>query len=334
MKFVKYQDIKNVYIERFINKIIFEKKDDGLWIVTEKIHGANFSFWWNTGENIRIAKRTCFLDDNSNFFRIDRIKNLIINKINYLIELISLEEGEINEIGVFGELFGGSYPHPDVLRDNDAKKIGKGVWYYPRNDFIVFDIKVNGHFLPFKIMHSYCKSVDLNVIDILFEGTMKECLEYTNKFESTIYQRYNLPKIEDNICEGIVIRPNETKYLSNGERVILKSKNERFSEKSHEKKRLPQIPHEWTDVGKVATELILSLITEMRYDSIISKIGKVENKDFGKICGLFAEDVFKEFNDISEIHFDQIEKEEQKIIRKEMGRQIPNIIRNKLILGR
>ena len=59
----------------------------------------------------------------------------------------------------------------------------------------------------------------------LFTGALTDAMQYPNAFESTIPAYHELPAIPDNICEGVVIKPNVSKHLGNGERVIIKNKN-------------------------------------------------------------------------------------------------------------
>lgn len=48
---------------------------------------------------------------------------------------------ELTIVKVYGELFGGCYPHKDVTPSkNKVKRIQKGVWYSPYVRFYAFDI--------------------------------------------------------------------------------------------------------------------------------------------------------------------------------------------------
>lgn len=48
----------------------------------------------------------------------------------------------VKSISIFGELFGGAYPHPDVQRVGRLTVIQKGVFYTPKHEFYGFDIYV------------------------------------------------------------------------------------------------------------------------------------------------------------------------------------------------
>ena len=62
MIFRKYDTIENVYNTEFINKIFSERKSSGSWVVHEKIHGSNFSIWYD-GSEVQFASRSGFIGD-------------------------------------------------------------------------------------------------------------------------------------------------------------------------------------------------------------------------------------------------------------------------------
>jgi len=41
----------------------------------------------------------------------------------------------------------------------------------------------------------------------IFRGTFEECLKYSNSFSSQVFVWMGLSKLEDNIFEGVVIKP-------------------------------------------------------------------------------------------------------------------------------
>jgi len=309
-----------------MDRIIREGRTDGTWVVTEKIHGANFSFWYD-GKKFRMAKRTGWIADDENFFGIERSKHCITESVKELYTRFK----NIDYLAVFGEIYGGTYPHPEVAAFPNAKKVQKGVYYCPHNDFMVFDIKVDGQFLDFIDMQMYCEQVGLRFMRAEFVGKFKECLEYKNDFLSGIYKEYNLPAIDDNICEGIVIRPNKAQFVFTNSRVMLKSKNERFKEKSSEKKLRVKVEL----VGKVKdiADGMFSMVTKNRYNAVVSKIGEVEIKDFGKLQGLMMKDIHDEvMKDIDMANdYLSLEKVERKLIQKIVGREVANLLRKELL---
>lgn len=94
---------------------------------------------------------------------------------------------------------------------------------------MAFDIKVTSpnaifwidaidieKFLDSKIMH----------VPIFAKGTFEELIQIDTVFDSTIPELLGLQRIEKNIIEGLVLRPNKSVSNSFGERVILKKKNQ------------------------------------------------------------------------------------------------------------
>lgn len=329
MNFEKYPKIENTYRRDFMSFITGEGKTDGTWIVTEKIHGANFSFWTN-GNVVRMAKRTCLIADTDNFYGSLKIWEELKGKIK---DLFHFMHPVPKEVAVFGEIFGGSYPHPKVAQDHQAKKVQSGIYYCPDNQFMIFDIKVDKDFLDFDTMQKCCETFELPSIGALDVGTLEHCLEHKNKFSSTIHKYYHLPKIKGNICEGIVIRPNKTKFLYRGSRVMLKSKNEKWSEKIH--KIRPTVSVELSEEATQIKEEILSMITENRFNSVVSKIGEVTAAHFGQVMKDMNKDILDEAykkNDLA-YSFNALDKGEQSIIKKSMNHNMANLVRKKLILG-
>lgn len=328
MNFTKYPKMANTYRKDFLTHLTGEGKTDGTWIVTEKIHGANFSFWTN-GNVVRMAKRTCLIADDENFYGALKVREELIRKIK---DLFYYLHPVPKEVAIFGEIFGGSYPHPKVDQDPDARKVQRGIYYCPDNKFMIFDIKVDDEFLDFGTMQTHCVFFELPYIGALDTGSFEHCLEHKNKFSSTIHKYYHLPKIKDNICEGIVIRPNKTKFLYRGDRVILKSKNDKWSENVHISRT------KTTELSEKASEIkeaIRSMITENRYNSVVSKIGEVTVPMFGEIMKAFHKDILEEAykeNDLA-YNFNALDKSEQKLLKKSMNHNIANLVRRKLILG-
>lgn len=326
MQFVKYNSVQNSYQLKFMDRIIREGKTDGDWVVTEKIHGANFSFWYD-GKKLRMAKRTGWIADDENFYGIERSKKYLIDRVKELYSRFK----EIDYIAVFGEVYGGTYPHPKVLPFPNAKKVQKGVYYCPHNDFAVYDIRIDNHFLDFLDMQMYCEMVGLRFVKGVCYGSFKKCLKQENDFLSDIYKEYNLPPIDDNICEGIVIRPNKPQFVFTHSRVMLKSKNERFKEKSSEKK--PRVKVELVGKVKDIADGMFSMATKNRYDAVVSKIGEIKISDFGKLQGLIMKDIHEEvLKDIDMANdYLSLEKAERKLIQKIVGREVANIIRKELM---
>lgn len=67
-------------------------------------------------------------------------------------------------------------------------------------------------------------------VPIYAKGTFDEVLKTDIKIDSTIPELLGLKRVEKNLIEGMVIRPNKNLRTANNERVMIKKKNEEFSE--------------------------------------------------------------------------------------------------------
>lgn len=299
-EFKKYNSIENTYRSAFLERIESQGLSGGEWVVTEKIHGANFSFWYD-GSTFKVASRNQFVDGS--FYNcqdvIDKYKQNIIDMYTkYMLE------GQV--LTVYGELYG--------------EGVQRGVFYKDHKDFCAFDVVCDGYIQDFDCASKMLKEFNVPVAPFVFQGCLQECLELDNTFDSLISGK------EDNTAEGFVIKPLSVKYLSNGSRVILKNKTEKFSEKS---KRV-KVPVNLTlnEQEQKMLDNLLCYITENRLKNVISKIGSVTTKDFGKLVGLLNQDVLDEFS--KDNSFDK-KSEEYKKISKLFNKEISNLIRSNFL---
>ena len=323
MQFRKYSTIENTYLTSFLDKIKTEGYDQMEYVVQEKVHGSNVCIITD-GKVIQFAKRTEIIEDEVSFFRINQLREYYSDKIFSLFRSLK-QEFEINSLSIFGEYFGGYYPHKKVKKDPLAKTVQKGVYYLPNNEFYAFDILLNGHiYLDVDVCNRLFHEFEFVYAESLFRGNLQESLNYQNDFQSTIPHKFKLPIIEDNACEGIIIRPVKPLFLSNGSRVLLKNKNEKWSEisKRTDKHRSPKIQRENKTLSNECSEMIEELksyITLNRLQNVQSKLGTLEvKKDFGKLIGLFSTDILEEFLKMNASNYEGLDKSEQKIITKEL----------------
>ena len=129
---------------------------------------------------------------------------------------------------------------------------------------------------------------------------------------------------DNNYSEGLVIKPNNPNLCLQQSRVIIKNKSPLFSEKGS-KVRKPKAPVEWTDAMKSILDGMLDYNTENRIRSAISKIGIITEKDFGRLLGAIAQDIYNEW--LLDNSFGSMDKKEQNIVTKQVNREIGNLIR-------
>lgn len=325
MEFKEYSSIENTYRSKTITKIYAEGKADGDWCVTLKVHGSNFGIYYDKNGK-RFAKRSSFIGDNNLFFNHEEVWAKQGTSIEGIQQDLRNDFGEDVEVIYYGEIFGGIYPHPDVEKVKNQTVVQKGVYYSPENKFMIFDIKVNGHYLNYDKLIFYCRRNEALYANPLFVGSFEKCLEYPNEFPDPLCKKFGLPEIENNICEGVVIKPIDTRYLSDGSRIILKNKNDKFKEVAHGKK--PKLEAEVKEVDPETIKLaeaICAYNTENRLNNVVSKIGKITNKDFGKILNMLFEDIRADYTK------DHGEFTLSNELRKILMTQISNMVRKEFL---
>jgi len=329
MNFKKYSSIENSYRDKEIKKIRisgFAEKDIE-WVVTEKIHGTNFSFI-SDGNEVKVAKRTSILNENeiSKFFDADimleKYSQNVKELANYLKRIYN-----ISYVQVFGEHFGGIFKGET---EKGYTKIQREVEYIPFTDFMVFDILITKDdkqkFLNWDDVKDLCNKFELKTVPELFRGTFDECLEYQNDYLTKIPEIYGLKNFKGNITEGNVIKPVKALFFPSGERVILKNKNNKFKEKGRVKK-LKNKSINLSDEDKKWVQKITKYFENIRIQNLLSKGDvKLEWEQFAKLSGLFFKDALEDFiKDNSD--FEKLDKETRKIIQKYAQIEAQNFIR-------
>lgn len=294
MKFIKYNSIENSYRDRFISYVREVADYANGWQITEKVHGSNFSFWYD-GVELRVASRNQFVDGT--FFSCQEVVDRYSGAVMDIFIQLGLNSVE-NTLTIFGELFG--------------QGIQKGVDYIGGKDFAVFDIMVDGEYLPTKQVEKLAAEYDFYHVPILaYVDTLDEALAFNPLFETKIN-----PK-EENFAEGVVIKPNKPLFLTSGARVIIKNKTEAFKENNSPKKKSTRVELTGEDADQYSE--LSAYLTESRLHSVSSK-REYGIKDFGKLLQDMLNDMIADYERDAN---DTITK----IVRKETGRDVANLIR-------
>ena len=325
MKFKKYNSIDNITRKKTLDYILGSAVSRDEWVQTLKIHGSNYSIWYD-GNEIKYAKRSSFIGGDSFMgnYNFDYDKN-VIRMYDYL-----LTHFGCNDITICGEIYGGFYNHPDVERVANSVRVQKGVQYRPDNDFIVFDIMIDGMFVNYDEEKYLCELFELPHVPELARGNFEDLINNTTIFTDSLYKRFDLPEIEKNYAEGWVMKPNDPTFFGNGSRVILKGKNPEFSEMNGNKKDKRMKPiYDMSENGSILMEEILTYVTENRLKNVLShgEIDNITDKDFGKLMKLFSIDVFDEFMKDWGNEFTHLDKKEQHLIRKKLNKEVALCIR-------
>lgn len=332
MIFKTYNSIENAYQTRVIDQIKLQGFGDEIFIVQEKVHGANFSFFTN-GKEIKIAKRTAFITKDEKFFNAHQILERYRKNVLEVFRKVKAIYPDAETVVIYGELFGGGYKHKEVDPVEGAIRVQKGIEYAPYNEFYAFDIKLNGiTYLDTEIINPIFEETGFFYAKTLFQGTLEEALRYPNVFNSKIPVWLGLPEM-NNMCEGTIIKTLKTRYFGNGARVILKNKNEKWIEKSKMVKKQERITQKQIQFSAAAQQIweeIQRYVTVNRLNNVLSKTGEFAPEMIGKITGLFAKDILEDFEKDFPAVLTTIEKEEQKRINKKLNSLVINCIKEEL----
>lgn len=331
MEFKRFNSIENSYQSEFIKSIHEHGFGDHEYIVQEKVHGANFSFITN-GKEVITAKRTDLIEADEDFFNSKAVLKKYESRIKTLFEHLS-KTRNLETLTVFGEIFGGGYPHKDVPKNENAVLVQHGIYYHPENEFFAFDILIDhNEYLDNQSVNELFEQFDFIYAKTLFKGSLNSCLAHSNSFKTTLPAEFGLPEIEGNICEGIVIRPLAPLFFGGGSRVIIKNKNEEWAENNNfiDPEILKTFIRSDDSLSEEAEELceeVYKYISKNRLVNVLSKIGTVNpKKDLGKILGMFNKDILADFLKEFKTEYDALEKFESKAINKFVSKHASQIV--------
>ena len=281
-EFTKFPSLENTYRQKEIDKIVMmEIKDQ--WVVTEKVHGANFSFWVyknvETKEiDIKCAKRSGWIEEDEKFFNYKSV----LEKYRPMLE--KLRGDVLDNFVIYGELFGGN--------------IQSGMCYSLEQDFVAFDMRwINedgrlGWALDKLTMLTLKDDYNLPVTPLIgLYDTFEEALAVEESFTSKLIRQDFDGAEEHKETEGVVIEPNNAVYEPNGSRVYLKKKTKRFLEKGGKPNIKHKVPMLLQESVQLKLDEALLFLNNNRFDSVVSKIGEVSIKDIGKVMGLLTQDI-------------------------------------------
>lgn len=204
--FKKFSSLENTYNKRFLEKIVMQPCYADEWVATVKAHGANFSFWWDKVNGVRVASRSQFVDGS--FYSCTDVINKHAETFARDCEVFNPD----SVIVVYGELIGG----------NIQKEV-----QYGEKRFVAFDVVIDGVALNKWDAFQMALGLGFDVIPVIGSGTLEDMLAISPEFVCPLAVKDS----DHNKAEGIVIEPANPSYLPNGSRVYLKQKSKAFTEK-------------------------------------------------------------------------------------------------------
>ena len=322
-KIYKYQKISDTLDKYNCTKNDCKKLHKVKWVAMEKVHGSNFAIYYNKGK-INFSKRNSVLEDDEWFYNYHLIKKELINNTRKLASFLISDT-----FIIYGELFGGFYPEdtekwegPVGSRLNEKgvsiipfeeRAIQEGIYYSPNVEYMVFDIvkisEDNEHFVNYTEMIDLAKKSGFFYARPLKLDSFENILEYNLNFNSKIPKWLGLNKLPDgtNIAEGIVIKPVQNIYVENkkGEKVrcLIKIKNKKFIEVSEE--------FDMEEAKKSYKFIFHQLVNQNRFQSVISKIGKLTQENKDEIIEELYIDTFNDFYENYNLNYGNFKKVEE-----------------------
>jgi Rnl2 family RNA ligase len=284
--FTSYEKIAESLEQWYRDEAASRLLEKAQWVVMEKIHGANFCFLTN-GTEVLCASRKQVLGPADDFFGYQAVAAQLRRKILDLFALVKASHSEASRALVYGELFGGHYPHPDVPPDLTVQPIQTGIAYAPSIEFCAFDLAIEDEsqnqqktYLAYDAAIKLFEQVGLLYARPLLIGSFQEALNFPLGFASTIPKLLGLPPLPaENQAEGVVIKPLKTILLPSGKgmsRPMLKRKIAAFAEDKRyhqaEKWVAPRPKAEQSALDLLTWEAF-NLVTANRLQSAISKTG-------------------------------------------------------------
>lgn len=336
--FSSYEKIPTHLKKMGLNQYQYTELDKVDWMATEKIHGANFSFIYQDRQ-LFYGKRKEYLTWEDDFFGFQ----LVVNKLEHqLIRLFEELSQRINteKIIIYGELFGGKYPHSEVTKQENIQAIQTGIYYSPTIEFCAFDIAFetnqNKKYLDYQEAIQLFEKYQILFVKPLLIGKLNEVLAFDIRIDSTLPKELGFPSLDKNLIEGIVIKP--IKELDNAifpHRPILKIKNPKFEEN--------QVFHQaqkWKFSSKIYSNTeelyflvkeIRNYVTSNRLASAISKIGKLDLNNTDRLKEIEDEllrDTLEDFDENNSAILEELSESQKMWIEERIRVDCQNLIQN------
>ncbi len=239
------------------------------WVATEKIHGAQFVVATD-GATVAFGKRKGWLVAGEAFFGWQHLRRDLERAARDIHRAL----GSRSVVRLYGELFGGAYPHPAVPAVKGSSPVQTGVWYAPGIQFALFDILVDdegeGRFLAPGEVTRVATVSGVLVPPLLHRGSRAEVDALPVRFPTRVPFGFRLPALADNFAEGLVIKPDVESRPA--DRVVFKRKLAEFDETRLEQSA-PVDKDPAMDLGAL-TAFGRQLVNGPRFDSARSKLGE------------------------------------------------------------
>jgi len=200
----------------------------GPWVALEKIHGAQMVLAI-AGEELRFGKRKAWLAPEDPFFGWQLLRAPLTEAT-----LAAKRRLGGHTVVLYGELYGGAYPHPDVPAVPGLSPVQTGIWYAPDLRYAVFDALVasgeedEGEFLAHREVVSLAAEIGLDSPPVLHSGPRAAALMTPVRYPTRVPGRLGLPELAGNLAEGVVCKADARGRPAT--RIVYKQKIAEFDE--------------------------------------------------------------------------------------------------------
>lgn len=289
LQFTRFPSLVNTFQQKPLEVAIECGFDQRQWQATEKVHGANLSFWIEEVEvavegiglcssiNITPASRNGFIEEGEKFYNFRPVLAKYRTRLENLYRSLS---DSCDVLVVTGELFGGN--------------VATGVDYAQEQDWVAFDMALDGVPVNKLAMRADLDTHGIPCVPLLGVYTdLQKALEANETFESNLLSDYPdmIAGLRNREAEGIVIEPVIPCWFPNedNDRVYFKKKTLKFSEKKQSKMPKPKVVLP-DDVMEILVQS-QDYMTDNRFASLESKTGGLTIKHIGSATTQFVADV-------------------------------------------
>ena len=169
-KFEKFSSLENSYRENFIHKIREQGYENDVYIITEKLHGANYGFTVvveNSLPTTLPSKRSGFISADEKFYNHRPVYEKYVDKVSNL-ALCLLKDNNMSGgvVTVYGKLYGGN--------------VQGGMAYPLEQDFAGFDITVDGTPIDKRKAFSLMNEYEIPTVPVLgYAKSLSDALEWS-----------------------------------------------------------------------------------------------------------------------------------------------------------
>lgn len=200
----------------------------GPWVALEKVHGAQMVIAVD-GEGVHFGKRKAWLRHDEPFFGWQLLRAPLTIAADAARARLA-----VDTVVLYGELYGGAYPHPDVPAVPGLAPVQTGIWYAPDLRYAVFDVLVasgaqdEGEFLAHREVVALAREIGLDSPPVLHSGPRSACLMVPVRQPTRVPLVRGLPELAGNLAEGVVLKPDARARPST--RIVYKQKIAEFDE--------------------------------------------------------------------------------------------------------